>query len=128
MLGLGGCGGAESRAQTVADALSSVAQAVQDKDYAEACEGVTPRTRADLSRAAKILRTEGDCGDTLRATIAQVGTDAEGLRTVTASDVTLDSDTTATVSGVRMTRHGEEWLVEGELDFVRPFLSPAPPR
>jgi hypothetical protein len=53
----------------------------------------------------------------------------KALATVTPSDVRIDGGTSATVGAVRLSKASGEWQVEGDLDFVRSFLSgPLPER
>ncbi|MDP9377594.1 MAG: hypothetical protein M3P40_08535 [Actinomycetota bacterium] len=127
-LSAGACGKEATEASKVADAYNALVEAVADGDYETACERLTERTRQDLEKAGQIQNTDA-CDDTLEQVIADVGTDKDALSTVAPSDVRIDSKTRAVVNDVRMSKAGDEWLVEGDLDFVRPFLSgPGPER
>lgn len=121
-LGAAACGEAQTEEAEVASAYNTVVDAVREKDYEQACEGLTDTTRQALRKAATIQRTDG-CGPTLARVIATVGIDERALTTVADSDVDITSPSTATVRDVRMSKQDEEWRVEGDLDFVRPFLS-----
>ena len=121
---LGGCGGEQTEAADAASAYNAVVEAVTDKDYERACEGLTQATRQDLRKAAAIQRTEG-CGPTLAQMVREVGVDKRALTTVADTDVEISSPTSATVGDIRLAKEGGEWRVEGDLDFVRPFLSGA---
>lgn len=125
-LALAACGGEQSEPAEVASAYNDVVEAVRDKDYEAACDGLTERTRQDLSRAAEIQRTDG-CAPTLQRLIADVGVDQQAVTSVADTDVEVAGETAATVGDVRMAKEDGEWRVEGDLDFVRPFLS-GPPR
>ena len=125
LLGVGGCGESASEEASVASAYDEVIGAVEAKDYDRACEGLTDRTREDLAKAATIERTDG-CGATLERVIADVGLEKRALTDAEPSDVRLGDKGTASVRGVRMAREGGEWLVDADIDFVRPFLSGAP--
>ena len=125
-MSLAACGGDEPESAQVASAYNDVVEAVRDKDYEAACEGLTETTRKDLSRAAEIQQTDG-CAPTLERVIADVGVEPQALTSAADTDVELASETAATVGDVRMAKEDGEWRVEGDLDFVRPFLSgPAP--
>ena len=119
---LGACGGEQTEAAEVASAYNAVVEAVSDKDYDRACEGLTEGTRQDLRKAATIERTDG-CGPTLARVVTAVGVDKRALGTVDDADVEIAGATSASVGDVRMAKEGGEWRVEGDLDFVRPFLS-----
>jgi hypothetical protein len=121
-LGATACGEAQTEEAEVASAYNAVVDAVQEKDYDQACEGLTDTTRQALSKAATIEGTDG-CGATLERVVAGVGVDERALTAAAESDVEITSDSTATVRDVRMSKQDEEWRLEGDLDFVRPFLS-----
>ncbi len=124
----GACVKEETEASRVADAYNSLVEAVGDRDYETACQQLTETTRQDLRKAGQIQQTDG-CDKTLERVIDDVGTDERALSTVTPSDVRIDGEASATVGDVRLSKAGGEWLVEGDLDFVRPFLSgPLPER
>lgn len=125
LLGAAACGESASEEADVASAYNAVVDAVEDKDYDQACEGLTDKTRAALAKAATIEQTEG-CGATLERLIAGVGVDKRALADAEPSDVRLGDTGTAVVNQVRMAQEGGEWRVEGDVDFVRPFLSGAP--
>lgn len=119
---LGACGGTQTEEAQVAGAYNAVAEAVRAKDYDQACDGLSESTRQDLRKAATIERTEG-CGPTLARVITSVGVDGQALSTVDDADVEVAGEDSASVGDIRMTKEGGEWRVEGDLDFVRPFLS-----
>lgn len=121
LLAVAGCG-RESAEAEVARSYNALVEALEQKDYEEACERLTDRTRQDLRNAATIQGTEG-CGPTLAEVVADVGVDEQALKEVTASDVEVVDERTARVNDLEMSREGEEWLLEGDLDFVRPLLS-----
>ena len=125
LLGIAACGESATEEADVASAYNAVVDAVEAKDYERACEGLTERTRAVLAKAATIERTDG-CAATLGRVITEVGADKEALTDAAPSDVRLGDTGTASVNRVRMAREGGEWRVEGDIDFVRPFLSGAP--
>lgn len=122
-----GCGQDESDEAQVARTYNAIVEALEQKEYDDACERLTDRTRKVLRNAGAIQGTEG-CGATLAEVVAEVGVDEEALREVSSSDVEIVGERAARVNGLRMSKQGDEWLLEGELDFVRPFLagSPAP--
>ncbi len=126
MLGATACGEEPTEAAKAADAYNALVEAVGDDDYEKACERLTEKTRRDLLKAGQIQET-GDCAKTLERVVADVGTDKSALAAVTASDVKIDAPTSARVGDVRLAKSGDEWGVEGDLDFVRPFLSGAEP-
>ena len=121
------CGDEPTEAAKVAEAYNDTVDAVRDGDYEKACEGLSERTLEDLGRAGQVQQTKG-CDKTLERTIEDLGTDKEALVTVQPADVRIDGPRSAAVGRVRMSKSGDEWKVEGDLDFVRPFLSGAPPR
>lgn len=125
LLGAAGCGESATEEADVAGAYNAVVDAVEAKDYDQACEGLTEGTREDLAKAAAIERTDG-CGATLERMITDVGVDKRALADAEPSDVRLGDTGTASVRGVRLARQDDEWRVEGDVDFVRPFLSGAP--
>ncbi len=106
----------------MAGSYNAVVEAVQEKDYDGAWERLTETTRQALRKAATIERTDG-CGPTLARVVSTVGVDERALTTAEDSDVEITSPSTATVGDVRMSKEGEEWRLEGDVDFVRPFLS-----
>ena len=121
-LGAAGCGEAQTKESEVASAYNGVVEAVREKDYEQACEGLTDTTRGALRKAAMIEQTDG-CGPTLARIVTTLGVDERALRTAADSDVEMTTASTATVRDVRMLKQDGEWRVEGDLDFVRPFLS-----
>ncbi len=122
------CGEEPTEAAKVADAYNELVEAVGDRDYERACEGLSARTVDDLRKAGEVQQTKG-CDKTLERVIEDLGTDKDALVTVRPADVRIESPKSAAVDQVRMSKSGDEWRVEGDLDFVRPFLSgPAPPR
>ena len=121
-LGAIACGEEPTEEAEVATAYNAVVEAVQEKDYEEACEGLTETTRQALRKAATIEGTDG-CGATLARVITSLGVDERALTTAEDSDVEITSASTATVGDVRMSKQGDEWRLEGDVDFVRPFLS-----
>ncbi len=125
VLAVGACGDEPTEAAKAADAYNALVQAVEDGDYAQACERLTAKTRQDLAKAGQIQQTRG-CDKTLERVVADVGTDKDAMVTVTPSDVRIDGPTRAAVNQVRMSKADGEWQVEGDVDFVRPFLSGAP--
>lgn len=124
-LALVGCGEPPTEAAKAAEAYNELTAAITDEDYEEACERLTPKTRQDLVRAGQVQQTRG-CGPTLEQVVADVGVDEDALTDIDAADVRIDGST-AVVDGVRMSKADGEWLVEGDLDFVRPFLSGSKP-
>lgn len=116
-----GCGEKPTEAAEAADAYNALTAAIANEDYAEACERLTPETRQDLLKAGQIQQT-GECGTTLEQVIADVGTNEDALTEVDPSDVQV-AGAAAAVDQVRMSKASGEWLVEADLDFVRPFLS-----
>jgi hypothetical protein len=125
VLAVGACGDEPTEAAKAADAYNALVEAVKDRDYAEACERLTPDTRRDLAKAGQIQQTPG-CGKTLERVVADVGTDKDAMVTVMPSDVRIDGPARAAVNQVRLSKADGEWQVEGDIDFVRPFLSGAP--
>ena len=121
------CGDEPTEAAKVADAYNELVEAVADRDYGKVCEGLTERTLEDLRKAGQVQQTTG-CDKTLERVIEDLGTDKDALVTVQPADVRIDGARSAAVDRVRMSKSGDEWKVEGDLDFVRPFLSGAPPR
>lgn len=122
LLGATACGEGQTEEVKVASAYNAVVAAIAEKDYDEACEGLTSTTRQDLRKAAMIEQTDG-CGATLERVIAGVGIRERALSSADSSDVRITRETSATVNDVRISKQGNEWLVEGDLDFVRPPLS-----
>lgn len=122
LMGATACGEGQTEAAKVAGAYNAVVEALVDQDYEEACEGLTDGTRQDLRKAAMIEQTDG-CGATLERVIAEVGVEQQALADVASSDVEIKSETSAMVNDIRMLNEGGTWRLEGDLDFVRPFLS-----
>ena len=120
-LALVGCGEAPTEAAKAAEAYNEFTAAIADKDYEKACERLTPKTRQDLVKAGQVQQTR-DCSTTLEQVVADVGVKEDALTDIDPADVRI-AGSTAVVDGVRMSKPGDEWLVEGDLDFVRPFLS-----
>ena len=120
-LALVGCGEEPTEAGRAAEAYNELTAAIADKDYEQACERLTPKTRQDLVKAGQVQQTRG-CGATLERVVADVGVDEDALTDMDAADVRV-AGSTAVIDGVRMSKTDGEWLVEGDLDFVRPFLS-----
>lgn len=120
-LALVGCGEAPTEAAQAAEAYNELTAAIEDEDYEKACERLTPKTRQDLVKAGQVQQTR-DCGTTLEQVVAGVGVNEDALTDIEPADVRI-AGSTAVVDGVRMSKAGGEWLVEGDLDFVRPFLS-----
>ncbi len=116
------CGEGETEEAKAADAYNAVVDAMKAKDYETACARLTETTRRDLRKAATVEGTDG-CGSTLKRVVETVGVRREALTEVDSSQVELDGQTRATVGNVRMSREGDEWRLEGDLDYVRPFLS-----
>lgn len=119
------CGEEPTEAAKVADAYNELVEAVDDRDYATACDRLSDGTREDLRKAGEIQQTSG-CDKTLERVIEDVGTNKDALAPVTPSDVRIDGPARATVNEVRMSKSGDGWHVEGDIDFVRPFLSGPP--
>lgn len=117
-----GCGGEDSEEAKVASAYNSVIEAIEQEDFEGACEGLSKATREDLRKAEMVQQTEG-CGATLKQVVDDVGVDKQAMAEVAESDVEITDESTAMVNDVRLSKAGDEWLVEGEVDFVRPFLS-----
>ena len=122
LLGATACGEGQTEQAKVADAYNQVVEALEQEDFEKACDGLTDKTRQDLRKAAAIEQTDG-CGATLKRVIAGVGIEKRALTNVGSSDVEIKSATSATVNAVRMSKQGDRWRLEGDLDFVRPFLS-----
>lgn len=127
-LAVSACGDEPTEASKVAGAYNALVEAVSERDYAKACEQLSDQTRRDLAKAGEVQQIAG-CDKTLERLVAESGTDKDALTSVDPSDVRIDGATSATVNQVRMSKTGDQWRVEGDLDFVRPFLSgPAPRR
>ncbi len=125
VLAVSACGDEPTEAAKAADAYNALVEAVEDGDYEQACEKLSAETRRDLAKAGQIQQIRG-CDKTLERVVSEVGTDKDAMVTVTPADVRIDGPTRAAVDEVRLSKEDGEWQVEGDVDFVRPFLSGAP--